>query len=150
MLIDYSIRSYELLEKKLTEEEKEETFDVFYRVGVHMGIKGLPKNYKQWMNMRAEHLNADLMCSDLTRDLYRQYRKHLGVFRFQILKQAQILVVPKRVNSLLSLGNIPFLAPVIGIYKLFRMLSVDRFLKDAILPSGYKNEIKELDAGNKL
>src|SRR3954469_3171135 len=33
MLIHYSIASYELLERKLSEEEKQEVFDVFYRVG---------------------------------------------------------------------------------------------------------------------
>ncbi|MCW3105509.1 MAG: hypothetical protein JWQ09_15, partial [Segetibacter sp.] len=33
MLIDYSIRSYEILERKLSDTEKEEVFHVFYRVG---------------------------------------------------------------------------------------------------------------------
>src|SRR4249920_1752091 len=42
MLIHYSIASYELLEKKLSEEEKEEVYNVFYRVGVRMGLKELP------------------------------------------------------------------------------------------------------------
>ena len=36
MLIHYSIASFEVLERKLTEEEKEEVFDVFYRVGARM------------------------------------------------------------------------------------------------------------------
>lgn len=145
MLIDYSIRAYELLERTLTQEEKEETFDVFYRVGVHMGIEGLPKNYTDWLRMRNEHLNANLYRSELTVDLYKQYRKHLGPLRYLILKQAQVLVVPERVNNLLSLGDIPFLAPAISFYKLFRMLNIEKYLKDAILPSEYKNEIKELD-----
>ena len=33
MLIDYSIRSFELLERKLELNEKEEIFDVFSRLG---------------------------------------------------------------------------------------------------------------------
>src|SRR5215210_7602659 len=33
MLIHYSIASFELLERKLTETEKEDLFDVFYRIG---------------------------------------------------------------------------------------------------------------------
>src|SRR5258707_4465587 len=41
MLIDYSIRSFELLQRKLTTEEKGEVFDVFNRVGARMGLKGL-------------------------------------------------------------------------------------------------------------
>src|ERR1700741_2161718 len=36
MLIDYSIRSYEALERRLTDWEKAEVFDVFYRVGQRM------------------------------------------------------------------------------------------------------------------
>ncbi|MDX1629885.1 MAG: oxygenase MpaB family protein, partial [Fulvivirga sp.] len=44
MLIDYSIRSFELLERKLSEDEKHEIFDVFQRVGTRMGIKDLPSD----------------------------------------------------------------------------------------------------------
>src|ERR1700736_5919332 len=39
MLIDYSIRSFELLERKLSEAEKGAIFEVFYRVGSRMGLK---------------------------------------------------------------------------------------------------------------
>src|SRR5436189_2139994 len=46
MLIHYSIASYELLKKKLTGEEKEEVYNVFYRVGARMGLKELPLTYK--------------------------------------------------------------------------------------------------------
>ncbi|MGA9326672.1 MAG: oxygenase MpaB family protein, partial [Salegentibacter sp.] len=42
MLIDYSIRSFELLERKLDLSEKEEVFSVFFRVGQRMNIKDLP------------------------------------------------------------------------------------------------------------
>ena len=45
MLIHYSIAAFELLEHKLTEAEKEEVFDVFYRVGDRMNLVGLPTNY---------------------------------------------------------------------------------------------------------
>src|SRR6476469_10222967 len=37
LLIDYSIRAFETLERPLTPVEKEEVFDVFARVGVRMG-----------------------------------------------------------------------------------------------------------------
>src|SRR4051794_22540292 len=37
MLIHYSVASFELLERKLTAEEKEEVYNVFYRTGVRMG-----------------------------------------------------------------------------------------------------------------
>lgn len=145
MLIDYSIRSYEVLERKLTDYEKAETFEVFNRLGQRMGIKDLPDTYQEWLRMRHGHLEQDLVCSTFTKDLYKQYRKHLGLPRYLILKQAQLLVVPERVNSLLSLGTIPFLKPVLSVYKLTRLLNLDQFLRNIILPEAYKAQIKDLD-----
>lgn len=145
MLIDYSISSFELLERKLSEAEKEEVFNVFYRVGERMGLRGLPLNYKEWLRMRAEHLQNDLLKSDFTVDLYKQYRKHLGAVRYRLLLEGQVLVVPHKVKKLLQLGQFSLLTPVLGLYKLLRKLNLDWFLKSAILPQDYKKEIKELD-----
>jgi hypothetical protein len=145
MLIDYSIRSYELLERKLTEAEKKEVFNVFYRVGERMGLIGLPLNYTSWLQMRKEHLEQDLLKSEYSVDLYKQYRKHLGPIRYKLLLEGQILVVPKRVNELLGLGNLSLLSPILKLYKLSRKLKLDWILKSTILPSKYKMEIKNLD-----
>jgi len=145
MLIDYSIRSFELLERKLTREEKEETFDVFYRVGVRMGITGLPTHFDSWQLMRDEHIQENLLSSDFTLDLYRQYKKHLGPIRFFILRQSQILVVPKKIKKLLGLGNTSVFASAIITYKLLRLLKVDNYLKNMILPEAYKPQIAALD-----
>ncbi|AXE17110.1 DUF2236 domain-containing protein [Runella rosea] len=145
MLIDYSIRSFELLERKLTPPEKEEVFEVFYRVGARMGIKGLPVHFDEWQKMRDEHIQENLLSSHFTLDLYRQYEKHLGSFRFFLLKQAQILVVPTRVNKLLRLGKFPIFASAIGTYKLLRLLKVENYLKNVILPEAYKPQIAALD-----
>lgn len=145
MLIGYSISSFELLERKLTDAEKEEVFDVFYRVGARMGLQGLPLNYNSWLTMRAQHLQDDLLKSDFTLDLYKQYRKHLGPIRFKLLTEGQILVVPQKVNELLQLGKLSLLTPVLAIYKITRFLKLDWFLKSIILPKEYKAEIKQLD-----
>ena len=145
MLIDYSIRAFEVLERRLTEDEKAETFDVFNRVGLRMGIKGLPATYQDWLVMRDEHLQQNLILSNFTFDLYKQYRIHLGWLRYQLLRQAQVLVVPERVNSLLSLGKLPLLAPVMTVYKFSRFFNFERLLKNAILPKDYKAQIKDLD-----
>ena len=56
MLIDYSIRSYEILEEKLTSEEKEEVFRVFHRMGNLMQIEDLPHNFETYRNERMNHL----------------------------------------------------------------------------------------------
>src|SRR5438093_12579489 len=66
MLIYYSIVSFELLERQLTLEEKEEVFNVFYRVGSRMGLKELPGNYTAWLLMRSEHLKQDIQKSHYT------------------------------------------------------------------------------------
>lgn len=145
MLIDYSIRAYEVLERKLTFAEKREVFEVFYRVGARMGIRGLPTTLEEWEKMREEHLRDNLISSDFTLDLYRQYEKHLGFVRFFILKQAQTLVVPKRVKQLLGFGPLTILGPVITVYQWLRYLKVEHLLKDILLPTAYKPQIAALD-----
>ena len=145
MLIDYSIRSFEVLERELSIAEKEEVFQTFYQVGSRMGIRGLPVNFNAWAVMRKEHLQQDLLKSDFTVDLYKQYKKHLGLIRYKMLVQVQVLVVPQPVNDLLSLGKIPLLLPVLGVYKLTRLLGIEKFLRNAILPDEYKVKVAELD-----
>lgn len=145
MLIDYSIRAFEVLEHNLRMDEKQEVFQVFYNVGKRMGIKGLPVTFEEWQKMRLEHINHNLQYSHYTADLFRQYRKHLGILRYRILLEAQILVVPKKVGELLGFRSISLLNPLLGLYKLSRSLKADWLLKALILPSKYKNEIKELD-----
>ena len=145
MLIGYSIAAYELTERKLTEAEKEEAFEVFLRVGLRMGIKGLPATYAEWLIMREEHLRANLVNSKLTHHLYQQYRKHLGIVRYRLLLEAQVLIVPDTVKKLLKFRERSLLTPVLAMYKLSRSLNLDWFLKSVILPQEYKEEIKSLD-----
>lgn len=145
LLIDYSIRSYELLERRLTTEEKAEVFEVFYRVGKQMGLKKLPGTYSNWVIMREEQLDVNLAKGALTKDLYRQYKKHLGLIRYQLLKQAQLLVVPYRVSMLLGLGKRRWLLPVLYAYKFFRIFKLQNVLKNAILPPAYVNQVKAMD-----
>lgn len=145
MLIHYSIAAYEVLEKKLSLKEKEEVFDVFYRFGKQMQLNGLPENFKEWIVMRKHHLNENMQYSVYTKDLYAQYKKHLGTIRYKLLLQAQMLVVPKQVNYLLNLGNFSWLAPGLVLYRLLRKIHLDWFLKNIILPNQYKKEINALD-----
>lgn len=146
MLIDYSIRSFEVLERKLSRAEKQEVFDVFYRVGSRMGVKGLPETFDEWEKMRQGHLHQNLQHSRYTNDLFSRYRKHLGMVRYRILLETQTLVVPQKVRELLGFRRISLLNPLIGVYKLSRSMKVDWLLKVLILPSRYKNEIKALDS----
>jgi len=145
MLIHYSITSFELMERKLSDEEKEEVYNVFYRTGTRMELKDLPTSYKEWLPVRQEHLKNDLKKTKYTIDLFKQYKKNLGAVRYRILVEAQMLVVPEIVKKLLAFRNFSLLKPTVPIYKLARLLKLDSFIKDILLPSAYKKEIKELD-----
>lgn len=148
MLIHYSIASYELLEKKLTAEEKEDVYDVFYRLGARMGLKELPKTYVEWLPVRESHLQADLQKSEYSEDLFKQYKKHLGVMRFKVLIEGQKLVVPTHVKNLLDFSDFSFITPVVPIYKVSRVMKMDWILKNILLPSDYKDQINELDVND--
>src|SRR5687767_11907170 len=145
MLIYYSIAAYELLEKKLTVEEKEEVYNVFYRVGARMGLKELPLTYIEWLPVREAHLIADLQKSEYTADLFKQYKKHLGAMRFRVLIEGQKLVVPERVKELLQFSDFSLLTPVVPVYKVSRLMKMDWLFKNILLPSDYKDQIGELD-----
>jgi len=145
MLIHYSIASFELLEKKLSDEEKEEVYNVFYRVGVRMGLKELPLTYIEWLPVRESHLIEDLEKSKYTADLLKQYKKHLGAMRFKVLIESQKLVVPERVKRLLRFSDFSLIALLLPVYKLSRLVKMDRVIKSILLPSEYKAQINELD-----
>jgi len=145
MLIHYSIAAYELLEKKLTDAEKQEVYDVFYRVGNRMGLNELPLTYTDWLPVREQHLKEDLQKSDYTADLFKQYKKHLGAMRFKVLLEGQKLVVPQIVREMLHFSEFSLLTPVVPVYKLSRLMKMDWLLKSILLPSDYKDQIRELD-----
>ncbi|MDT0643202.1 oxygenase MpaB family protein [Zunongwangia sp. F363] len=145
MLIDYSIRSFELLERQLTLAEKQEVFDVFYRVGKNMKLKDLPQSFEAYEKMRNTHLQQHLYRGDFSRDLFKQYRKHLGFVRYRLLLETQNLICPKKVRHFLGFWRISLLKPVIFIYKFSRNIKLDWLLKELILPSAYKKEIRALD-----
>ena len=145
MLIHYSIAAYELLEQKLTDDEKEEVYNVFYRVGSRMGLKELPATYKTWLPVREAHLEQDLEKSKYTVDLFNQYKKHLGAMRFRVLIEGQKLVIPDKVKAHLQFSDFSLLTPVVPVYKVSRLMKMDWLLKSILLPNDYKQQIRELD-----
>ncbi|MEO6289087.1 MAG: oxygenase MpaB family protein [Ginsengibacter sp.] len=145
MLIHYSIASFEALEHKLSPVKKDEVYDVFYRLGDRMKIKDLPLTYQEWRVARAYHMEHDLIKSNFSDDLYKQYKKHLGAVRYLIFIEGQIIVVPQKVKELLHLRKFSFLTLVLPFYKLSRILKLDGVIKSVILPAKYKKEISEID-----
>jgi hypothetical protein len=145
MLIDYSIRAYELLERKLTLNERTEVFNTFYKVGVRMELKDLPASYSEWELMRETHLKQDLRFSDLTKDLFGKYREHLGEIRYRLLKQVQALLVPDTVKDLLSMHNGGLLLPVLYLYKLSGTFNMQDLLRNMLLPAEYRMQVQQLN-----
>jgi ER-bound oxygenase mpaB/B'/Rubber oxygenase, catalytic domain len=145
MLIHYSITAFELLERKLTDAEKEEVFEIFFRVGERMNLKDLPKNYQDWLTVREQHLQENLVKSTFTLDLYKKYKKHLGLLRYIILLEGQKLVVPSHVKGLLGFSSISILPVFLWFYKITRKFNFDKFLKSVLLPNNYKQQIFALD-----
>ncbi|GEC79486.1 oxygenase MpaB family protein [Flavobacterium aquatile] len=144
MLIDYSIRSFEILERKLEIKEKEEIFDVFMKLGLRMNLKNLPINYNEWIIDRNIHLKNDLEKGKFTIHLFEQYKKHLGSFRYFILIQIQQILVPKIVyNKLFTTSYFPTIL-VINLYKFSKALKLDNLLKSILLPGKHKQEIANI------
>lgn len=145
MLIYYSISAYELLEKKLSDEEKQEIYTVFYRVGARMGLKDLPLTFIEWILVRNTHLMENLQKSEYTADLFKQYKNNLGSVRFKVLIESQKLVIPSRAKELLHFSDFSLLTLALPVYKISKMMNIDWLLKIILLPPDYKDQINELD-----
>jgi uncharacterized protein (DUF2236 family) len=145
MLIDYSIRSFEMLQRKLTRAEKNEVFQVFSRMGTRMGVQGLPDNFEGWEKMRAEDMINNLEHSTFTTDLFRQYRKRLGLLNYLVLLEAQKLLLPERVRGLLGFRRFSWLSPLIAVYRLCVNIRIEWPVKVVFLFSKYKKEIGALN-----
>lgn len=147
MLVHYSVAAYELFERRLTEAEKDEAYDVFLRVGQRMGISGLPPNYTAWLPVRTQHMADHLHHSQYTAHLYKQYRHHLGAVRYRILLEGQKLILPRVVRHHLRLGALSALVVVVPLYKLCKALRLDWLLKSLLLPPAYKDQVRALEMG---
>jgi hypothetical protein len=86
-----------------------------------------------------------LAFGNYTADLFLQYKKHLGKNRYHILIEAQKLVVPAQVASLLRFSTTHWLAPTVPLYKFSRLLKMDQLIKSVLLPRKYHTQIKTLD-----
>ena len=145
MLIDYSERAYQTLHRPLTNAEREDLFATFREVGAGMGVPDLPANYADWKTSRQIHLDRDLARSDYTDKLFRRYREQLGKWRYNLLRQAQAVLVPEPVGRLLDLPKQPLLAQTIGLYKVLNTLGLRSLVQRILLPTAYLAQIRALD-----
>lgn len=145
MLIHYSIAAAELLDRPLRKEEKEAVYEVFLDMGRRMQIPSLPENYTDWLPVYQQHLSNDLIYSALTKDLFGQYKKHLGLFRYRLLLQTQQLIVPATVAQLLSFGTTGSFRLTIPVYRLLRKLKADPFIQYLLIPGQYRKQVSQLN-----
>ncbi|CCH54446.1 hypothetical protein BN8_03616 [Fibrisoma limi BUZ 3] len=145
MLIDYSVRAYERLHRPLTSAEKDEVFSTFREVGAGMHVPDLPTTYADWQADRQIHLNRDLVRSEYTDRLFRRYREQLGSWRYDLLRQAQALLVPEQVSQLLDLPKKPLLTYSMGLYKVFNAVGLRSVVQRILLPTAYLDQIRALD-----
>lgn len=145
MLIHYSIAAQELLHAKLNDAQKDDVYDVFLRLGQRMMLEDLPPTYRAWLPVREMHLRNDLEVSTHTVDLFAQYKKHLGAFRFHVLVESQKLVVPPVVLKKLNFNPWSWLLPAVALYKVSRLFGLHHLIKNLLLPRRYRNQINALN-----
>jgi uncharacterized protein (DUF2236 family) len=146
MLIAYSLRAFEVLERPLTATEQAEVVDVFCRVGQRMGIPDLPGTFAAWQRAREQHLAQDLAFSSYSADLYRQYRRHLGRPRYELLRAVQGLLVPPAVRAMLHLPPSRWLRPALALYSRTKPFALTQWARNSMLPAEYAARIRALDA----
>jgi hypothetical protein len=145
MLIDYSERAHELLARPLTAQEKADLYDVFYRVGVGLGIPGLPSSYDDWRLDRQLHLERDLVRSTATDTLYSRYRDQLGAWRFGVLLKVQSLITPQHVRRLLDMRSSRIMRPLLRLYPLMIRAGLRSVVQQALMPAEHLQSVRALD-----
>jgi len=147
MLVDYSERAHRLLYGPLSAAEREELYAVFRRIGEGLNIKRLPEGHKQWWGDRQAHLRRDLAFSRHTALLYEHYRRHLGMWRYQVLLQVQGLLVPERVRRLLRLRRPALLSALAGWYGVLEPLGLRPLVRLLLIHPRYWGEVDRFDRG---
>lgn len=137
MLIDYSERAHELFARPLRPDDQRELYDVFYRVGVGLGIPDLPLTYAAWKTDRALHLRRDLVHGEGTAALYAQYRRHLGGWRYRLLLWLQAVLAPAHVRGLLGLRRAGWLRPFVRFYPLLVRAGLRSLIYQLVMPANF-------------
>jgi uncharacterized protein (DUF2236 family) len=145
MLIDYSERSHELLARPLTEAERHELYDVFYRVGTGLGIPGLPLTYAEWRTDRDIHMRRDLVNSEGTATLYARYRQQLGFWRYGLLLRLQSILAPEHVRGLMGLRSAQLLRRLVRLYPILVRAGLRPVIQWLLMPAQYLPAVRRLD-----
>ena len=145
MLIDYSERAHELLDRPLTAAERDELYDVFRRVGIGLKISKLPATYAEWKVDRERHLRRDLSRGSGTDALYGRYRDVLGAWRFRLLLLVQGCLAPELVREMLEIRSATWLRPLLRVYPWLARAGLRSFVQRLLMPSKYLQAARCLD-----
>ena len=145
LLIDNSLRAYELLYGSLSARQRDDLYSGFLRVGQGLQIAQLPSTFQEWLADRDAHLKRDLVYSEHTKILFEQYRRQLGWWRYQLLLELQALFVPEHVRGLLQLApKRLYMGPLVTAYSLVAQLGLQGPVQHALIPKAYWPQIKSL------
>ena len=143
MLVDYSERAYTLLHRPLSPAQQNELFGVFRRIGESLSIRELPESYAEWKLDRRRHLEQDLAYTRHTALLFKQYRRHLGFWRYQLLLRVQALLAPRHVQQLLQLNPNKLMLGLVETYGMLSGLNLRSVVHTLLVPPQYWAELRE-------
>ena len=145
MLIDYSERAHSLVARSLTTDERNELYDVFYRVGTALRIPDLPRGYAEWRIDRERHLHRDLTCGEGSEALCAAYRRELGPWRYHLLLRLQSILAPEHVRQLLRLKAATWLRPCLRLHPLLVRAGLRPLIQRLLIPPRHLGSIRALD-----
>ena len=145
MLIDYSERSYSLLYRPLSNSQQQDLYNVFRRIGEGLSIPDLPETYSEWRMDRRRHLVRDLRYSRHTAMLFREYRRHLGVWRYYLLLQVQASLVPDEVRDLLHLSSNKLMPSLVRTYGIVGEFNLQSVVHTLLIPPRYWADLRKFD-----
>jgi len=146
MLIDYSERAAELLGGALEPSRRKELYADFRRIGTGLGIVELPCDYAGWRVDRTRRLSEDLAWSPLTAELYRAYRRHLGPWRYQLLRRLQSVLVPDTIQALLRLPGPVTGTGLVAALRALRTLRLEAAARRLVVPPRHWRDLTALES----
>ena len=141
MLIDYSERSYRLFKQPLSVSQQQDLYEVFKRIGEGLSIPDLPESYEDWRADRRQHMVRDLRYSRHTSLLFRQYRRHLGLWRYFLLLEVQALLVPDEVRRMLRLRSNKLISGLARTYGIISTRDLQSIVHGVLVPPRYWREL---------
>ena len=145
MLIDYSERAASLLAGPLEPTAQQALYADFCRIGEGLGILELPPDYAAWRTDRTRRLREDVAWAPATAALYESYRRHLGPWRYGLLRRLQAVLVPAMVRQLLQLPAPASGAHLLTMFRACRSLGLASAARRLVIPPRHWKDLEALE-----